>query len=359
MKGIYRLLVPSVVVALGVFSIISSADRRGRATGAAPQGAAAQPARKNVAILIFDGVQIIDYAGPYEVFGQAGFNTFTVAEKAGPITTAMGMTVTPAYTLDTSPKPDVIVLPGGGVDTTVNSAKAIRWIQDNEKGARHVLSVCNGAFILAKTGLLDGLSATTFYDLIDELKRAAPKTKVLADRRYVDNGKYVSTAGISSGIDGSLHVVAKLDGLGRAQMVALNMEYNWDPDSKYARAALADRQIRRVFGRRLRLESPAVVEQKVLSTKGGTDDWEVVWEIRSEKPAPELLKLLNQKLATDAGWSGLGDGGGKGGARTSAWKFVDEDGAAWNGLASLEPVAGAANMVTLTLRVERARRGQS
>ena len=317
------------------------------------QPARQQPGGLQAAILIFDGVQIIDYTGPYEVFGQAGFNTFTVAEKPDPVTTSMGMIVTPNYTLDNNPKPDVIVIPGGRIDPALNSPKVIRWIQESEKGARHVLSVCNGAFILAKTGLLDGLSTTTFYDLIDALKQAAPKTKVLSDRRYVDNGKYISTAGISSGIDGSLYVVSKIRGMGRAQMVALNMEYNWDPDSKYARASFADRHIRRVLGRNLRLDAPAVAAFKVLSTKGGNDRWEVTWEVESESGAPELIKLLGGKLAGDAKWAAR-DAGKSADANAGAWKFVDETGESWNGSASIRPVAGAANKYTLALRVERA-----
>lgn len=308
------------------------------------QAQAQRPGRQNVAILIFDGVQIIDYTGPYEVFGQAGFNVYAVAEKAGPVTTSMGMIVTPNYTLADSPRPDIIVLPGGDVDRTVESPAAIRWIRDNEKDAQHVLSVCNGAFILARTGLIDGLSATTFYDLIEDLKRFAPKTKVLSDRRYVDNGKYISTAGISSGIDGSLHVVSKLLGRGRAQMVALNMEYNWEPDSKYARAALADRHIRKVFGRALRIESPGVTNAKVLSTQGGTDVWEVVWEVESDSTAAELLRQFERRLAGDAGWHARAGG---------TWDFKGEENTAWVGRASVSPAPGAAGKFNLTLRIER------
>jgi putative intracellular protease/amidase len=316
------------------------------------QKASPQPGRKNVAILIFEGVQIIDYTGPFEVFGQAGFNVYTVAEKAGPLTTSMGMIVTPNYTLADGPRPDVIVLPGGDVDRMVESAGVIKWIRDGEKNAQHVLSVCNGAFILARTGLIDGLSATTFYDLIDDLKRFAPKTKVLSDRRYVDNGKYISTAGISSGIDGSLHVVSKLLGRGRAQMVALNMEYDWDPDSKYARAALADRHVRKIFGRMLRLESPAVANSTVLSTRGGTESWEVVWEVESLTPASEVLGQFNRRLAGAAGWR-VREGGAAVAQTTSTWDFSGEDGSAWVGRASVSPASGAAGRFALTLIIER------
>jgi putative intracellular protease/amidase len=353
MKKLFCLLAPTFVWALGFDATTTAVSSPPPKAGVQSATAAAPPApRKNVAILIFDGVQIIDYTGPYEVFGQAGFNTFTVAEKSAPVTTAMGMIVTPNHSLEQSPKPDIIVIPGGDVDPTVNSPKVIKWIQDSEKEAQYVLSVCNGAFILARTGLLDGLSTTTFYGLIDQLKAFAPKTKVLSDRRYVDNGKYISTAGISSGIDGSLYVVSKVHGLGKAQMVALNMEYNWDPDSRYARAAFADRHLRKIFGRGLRLESPAVSEHRVLQTKGGTESWEVVWEIRSETTAPELLKLLDRKLTTDAKWAAR-EPGASAGAYSGAWKFADESGEVWNGAASIRSVPGAAHRFTLALRVDR------
>jgi putative intracellular protease/amidase len=343
-----RILVSATLVALAAAAVCAAWQQT-------PPPRPQAPSRMRAAILIFDGVQIIDYTGPYEVFGQAGFDTFTVAEKPEPITTSMGMIVTPNYTLDDGPQPDVLIIPGGHIDDALNSPKVIRWIQEKEKGARHVLSVCNGAFILARTGLLDGLSTTTFYDLIDDLKRAAPKTKVLSDRRYVDNGKYISTAGISSGIDGSLHVVSKIRGLGPAQMVALNMEYNWDPDSKYARAALADRHLRSAFGRMLRIEAPAVTGSKVLSTRGGSDQWEVRWEIDSAAPAAELLRLLNGKLAGAARWAPRAAGKSAGPA-AGLWEFVDEAGEPWHASADIRP-AGAANKFTLSIRVERARRG--
>ena len=219
----------------------------------APQNAAvsrAKPVPRNLAILIFDNVQIIDYTGPYETFGHAysddapAFNIYTVSEKAGPITTAMGMTVTPKYSFDTAPRPDVLLIPGGGVKDQVANPNVIKWIQDKARDAEVVMSVCNGAFILAKAGLLDGLEATTTSNLIPMLREVAPKTRVVDDRRFVDNGKIITTAGLSSGIDGSLHVIERFFGRGTAQMAALGMEYNWDPESKFVRAALADKHLR-------------------------------------------------------------------------------------------------------------------
>ena len=185
---------------------------------------------RNLAILIFDGVQIIDYTGPYETFGHAysndapAFNIYTVSEKTAPITTAMGMTVTPKYSFENAPWADVLVIPGGDVEKQVASPAVIAWLQLQSKDAEVVMSVCNGAFILAKAGLLDGLEATTTAGLITRLRQAAPKTKVVDDRRFVDNGKVITTAGLSSGIDGSLHVIERFLGRGTAQMAALGMD---------------------------------------------------------------------------------------------------------------------------------------
>ena len=205
-----------------------------------------QERRMKAAIFIFEGVQIIDFTGPYEVFGQAGINAFTVAEKASPITTSMGMTVTPAYTFENAPEAEILLVPGGNVDPHLENKNVIQWIQKRAESSQHVLSVCNGAFYLAKAGLLDGKQATTFYALIDELKSSFPKVNVVSNKRFADNGKIVTSAGLSSGIDATLYLISKIQGKGRAQAVALNLEYNWQPDSNYARANFADKYIRRI-----------------------------------------------------------------------------------------------------------------
>lgn len=316
---------------------------------AMPASQGPPPERKRAAILLFDGVQIIDYTGPYEVFGQAGLEVFTVAVSANQITTAMGMKVIPHYTLENSPKADVIIIPGGGVTPTQENPQVMKWIQEKSKDAEYVLSVCNGAYILAKTGLLDGMTATTFYDLIDGLPAIAPKVKVVKDRRYVDNGKFITTAGISSGIDGSLYVVSKMFGKARAQMVALNMEYNWQPDSTYARASLADRNIRNIFGRNLRLNVPEGVQSRVISTEGSTRSWEVRWQAQGLAAAADILKLLNDSLAAGQ-WKK--EASAKSEAAKSAWKFNDEDGAEWSGAASVQPT-GEANTFAVSLKIDR------
>lgn len=298
-----------------------------------------KPAPRNLAILLFEGVQIIDYTGPYEVFGQAvtpdgpAFQIYTVAEKLGPITTAMGMSVNPRYTFADAPKPDVLVLPGGNVNAHFDNPAVMRWIKDSSKDAEVVLSVCNGAFFLAKAGLLDGLEATTFAGLIDELRETAPKTKVVTDRRFVDNGKIVTSAGLSSGIEGSLHVIEKLLGKGYAQRVALGLEYNWQPDGNWARAALPDRLVQ--------VKPPGTPRVEPLVTQGAVDWWEKQWSVTTDLTPADLLAQISQTLETANKWTRDGNG----------WTFKDPEGRAWNGTAAVEPLSHG--KLKLTLKIVR------
>lgn len=311
--------------------------------------------RKKVAILIFDGVQIIDYTGPFEVFGQAGFDVFTVSASASPILTNMGMKVTPKFTLENAPQADVLLIPGGNVTPTYRNAAVIKWIQDKSKDAKHVVSVCNGAFILARTGLLDGLSATTFYGQIDGFVTFAPKTKVVRDQRYVDNGKIITTAGLSSGIDGSLYVIAKMLGKARAQMVALNMEYNWQADSSYARASFADRHLQKIFSGGLLFETPQGVTLNVLSTEGSNDRWEINWQTQGETSVQAVAKLLQDKLARAANWTKQNDKAGKDSGQ-SVWKFTDEKGEIWSALVVVKAVENAGNQLLVSVKINNTRK---
>jgi putative intracellular protease/amidase len=184
-----------------------------------------------VAILLFNGVEIIDYAGPWEIFGEAGFEVHTVAAGPDPIKTTFGQRVIPDYTLENCPQADILLIPGGNVSQALlNDSRVIRWIQSRSKESRYVMSVCTGAFLLAKAGLLDGLSATTIRNSIGRLAKSAPKTKVVRGPRYVDNGKVITTAGLSAGMDGALRLVWKILGKERARSTASGLEYKWEPE---------------------------------------------------------------------------------------------------------------------------------
>lgn len=189
--------------------------------------------RRNVAIFIHEGVELLDFAGPAEVFSATKlgtvFNVYTVAATDAEITSQRFLKVKPQYTIDNCPKPDIIVLPGGNTRIPLNDPKVMQWIKKTAPETEVTMSVCTGAFLLAKNGLLDGKEATTHWASIDRLKTAAPKTKVYADRRVVDNGQLITCAGVSAGIDGALYLVERLHGKEAAEKTARYMEYRWDP----------------------------------------------------------------------------------------------------------------------------------
>ena len=303
-----------------------------------------QDDRPSAAILIFEGVQIIDYTGPYEVLGQGGYHVFTVGEAKQPLRTAMGMTVVPEYTFADAPPAEVLVVPGGNVVGPTGSAATLAWVKARSAASRQTLSVCNGAFILAKAGLLDGLSATTFAGLIDDLKEAAPKTKVVSDQRFVDNGRIVTAAGLSSGIDGALHIVEKLKGLGTAQAAAVNMEYDWRPDSGYARAALADRLIP---GVRLGAGS----KMTMLHTRGDRNRWDMAVAVTSPLAPEDILAKVDEALTAGHWTKGKTEATAKG--TKSAWTRTGADIGTWAGRLSLEPVGSEPGRYTLAMTIER------
>ena len=193
---------------------------------------------RNVAILIFDEVEVLDFCGPFEVFSVTGrrenlnpFNVYTVAEKEQPILARNRLSVNPCYTIRNCPQPDILVVPGGlGTRREIHNPILIDWIKSCSHKADLVLSVCTGALLVAKAGLLEGLAATTHHGAMELLKEMAPHTLVQANKRIVDNGRIIVSAGVSAGIDMSLHVVAKLFGKEQALDTAQYMEYDWKPD---------------------------------------------------------------------------------------------------------------------------------
>jgi transcriptional regulator GlxA family with amidase domain len=190
----------------------------------------------NVAILLFDDVEVLDFCGPFEVFSVTDaynpvrpFNVYTVAEKT-PILARNALSVNPTYLLDDArcPAPDLIVVPGGrGTRHAMHNARLLEWIRERAQRAQLTLSVCTGALMLARAGLLDGLAATTHHSALEELRAVAPSTTILPDQRVVDNGAVIVSAGISAGIDMALHVVARLHGIETARQTAAYMEYDW------------------------------------------------------------------------------------------------------------------------------------
>ena len=200
---------------------------------------------KSVAIVLFDHAEVLDFAGPFEVFSVTGrrkigepFQIFTVAEKKT-ITARNNLVIQPTYLLEECPPIDILLMPGGGgfhPDGTpfgtrheMNNDVFLTWLKKRSKGSELVLSVCSGALILAKAGLLDNLEATTHFMAVDLLKSIAPTTKVSPEKRWVDNGKVIVSAGVSAGIDMALHVVEKLQGQEVAKEAAQYMQYDYWP----------------------------------------------------------------------------------------------------------------------------------
>ena len=182
---------------------------------------------KTIAFYLQDGVEVLDFAGPMEVLSYAGYKVFTVSATKAPIKSQGILTVTPDYSIKDAPKADILAFFGGNASAASKNEQVIEWVKGQEN-IQHYFSVCTGAFVLAEAGILDGNTATTFHNALDDLETNYPSIEVRRDVRFVDNGKVITTAGISAGIDGALHLVAKLQGINAAKRTAYYMEYdNW------------------------------------------------------------------------------------------------------------------------------------
>jgi putative intracellular protease/amidase len=192
------------------------------------------PAPLSVAIAIYPGVELLDFAGPGEVFSSAhvdrepAFRVFTVAATHEPLLSQGFVKLTPTYSVADCPETDIVVIPGGDVPS--GSSPLGAWVAARAKENEVTLSVCNGALLLGEAGLLKGLEVTTHRSALERLALVEPTAKVFANRRFVDNGRIVTSAGVSAGIDGALQVVSRLCGEDTAWKTARYMEYDWRPD---------------------------------------------------------------------------------------------------------------------------------
>jgi transcriptional regulator GlxA family with amidase domain len=189
--------------------------------------------RRNVAILVFDDVEVLDFAGPFEVFavtdelqGRQAFNVFLVAPRPGTVRARNGLKVVPDYALESCPQPHVLIVPGGqGARPLVANRVILEWIQVRSRTAEATMSVCTGAYLLGAAGMLDGLRVTTHHLGVETLRQISPKAVVDPSLRFSDQGAVLTSAGISAGIDCSLHLVGRLLGEGAAEATASYMEY--------------------------------------------------------------------------------------------------------------------------------------
>jgi len=198
----------------------------------------------NVGILMFDGVEVLDFAGPFEVFSQtrlvpgvesrrsdasAPFRVFTVTRNGETVTATGDLQLTPRYSFQTSPPIDLLVVPGGyGTRALLRDRETLDWICTTAAKAKKVTSVCTGSLLLAQAGLLDGRRATTHWGALDLLQEISDAREadisIQHDLRFVDDG-IITSAGVSAGIDMALHVVEQVCGASVAAETAHYMDY--------------------------------------------------------------------------------------------------------------------------------------
>lgn len=189
----------------------------------------------NVGILIFDEVEVLDFAGPFEVFSIASddnstklFNVTVIAENNQIIHARNGLKVLPDYSFQDTKEIDVLIIPGGfGAETVeFKNKELLKWIIEKNERTIITASVCTGAIILAETQLLNNKKATTHWMDIERLKNEYPLIEVITDQRYVEDGKIITSGGISAGINMSLYIVEKFYGKEIAINTAKRMEYD-------------------------------------------------------------------------------------------------------------------------------------
>lgn len=253
--------------------------------------------KKKVAILLYPNVEIIDFTGPWEVFGAAEMEVFSVAKNDSLITCFPTMKVKPDYTFSNSPKPDILLVPGGGVD--IKDKETLAWINSINKDNEHTVSVCTGAYLLAEARLLDNQTVTTFLPAIPGLQQLAPSAKIVTDKRYVDNGKIITAAGLTSGIDVAFHVVSLYLGEAKTQELANILEYNWNRKNNYVRGKIADVPIIDFMN----LFNP--FNYNLMKYEGDENQWHIEMNVQSELSPNDFLELLIFKATKENKWNKL------------------------------------------------------
>ena len=190
--------------------------------------------KRNVAILIFDEAEVLDFAGPFEVFSVTSelrnyepFRVFTISETTNPIKAVNGLTIIPDYATTDHPPIDILIIAGGsGTKRLLTNSSVLGWIEKIQATSEYTLSICSAARLLGKLGLLNGKPFCTHHEVYDHLKEIAPNALPQKDKRFVQSGERLYTSGgISAGIDLSFHIVEKLLGSEAARQTATYMEY--------------------------------------------------------------------------------------------------------------------------------------
>ena len=192
---------------------------------------------RRIGILVFDGAEELDWAGPWEVLAawskqwpDDGIEVFTVARSDGPVTCAKGLRVLADHSPETAPPMELLIVPGGrGARALVSDEQTGAWLHQLRKDGVLVTSVCTGALVLAGAGLLRDRPAATWWGAFDELLAIDPTIEPRPDDRFVDDGDVVTAAGVSAGIDMALHLVARLHSVERAREVRRYIQYDPEP----------------------------------------------------------------------------------------------------------------------------------
>ncbi|KAF9565144.1 hypothetical protein EC968_004235 [Mortierella alpina] len=182
--------------------------------------------------LVFDGADLLDIMGPMRIFGEESnrlnIKINFIASSLEPIRTSQQVKITPDYTLDNAPKMDLFFIPGGiGTRTYANDEELLRKVTARVKESTWTMSVCTGAGILAKTGLVDGYSMTTNKAVFEWPVSQGPKVHWVKRARWVQDGKFVSSSGVSAGMDAALYILSELTDMKHAESVATEIEYSW------------------------------------------------------------------------------------------------------------------------------------
>jgi len=193
----------------------------------------------NIGIYIYDDAEVLDFSGPFEVFSVASrflneedkFNTFLISEEKTTITARGGFKVNTHFTFANHPLLDVLVVVGGIHTKEVKKTNVINWIKEQSKSVKLRASVCTGAFLLAQAKIITNQTVTTHWEDIEDLKSDYPNLNVIDNVRWVDEGDIVTSAGISAGIDMSLHLVSKLKSYELAKKTARQMQFDWRKNS--------------------------------------------------------------------------------------------------------------------------------
>jgi transcriptional regulator GlxA family with amidase domain len=193
-------------------------------------------AQKTLGVLLFPEFELLDVFGPLEVFGHAKdwFRIVTVAERPGPVTSSQGPRAVADHGFADCPPLDILLVPGGmGTRREVNNPVLVDWIGRQARGAEMTTSVCTGAALLARAGVLDGRRATSNKRSFGWVTEQGPKVDWVRQARWVDDGNVVTSSGVSAGIDMALHLIGRIAGPAARDEIATRMEYQWQHDADH------------------------------------------------------------------------------------------------------------------------------